>query len=47
MTEEEAPDEVLKDVAADDATGHGLKGLIKEAAREGVSSRSTDLGPPL
>ena len=39
MTKDEAPDELLKDVA----TGHGLKGSAKEASQEGTCETEGDV----
>ena len=36
-TEDEAPDELIKVVAADDATGHDLQRLAMEVSLEGIN----------
>ena len=38
-TKDEAPDELDKDVAADDATGHHLQRLVKDASWRGHARR--------
>ena len=43
VTKDKVPGELFKDVAADDATGHGLKGVAEETSLEGTCETKENL----